>query len=289
MEEAVMRPSEREEYKKLLIGWNDRVAAVWDRYFVPAIAPIRKRLLDLAEVEPGDRILDVGTGTGGAALAAARRVGKEGGVVGIDTSTNMLKIARRNAARLGLTTVRFTLMDSASLEFEDGSFDAVVSSFGQPEAPWDFPAALLEWRRVLVPGGRFAHCGEGDSGDDPSVEDFERVFEKYRVRHPSAGLASTRRLRALAAKAAARVPGRGAFLLEAAGFTDVRRLTEPVEVAIPVQARLEPSMLWGKLDEYLAMSPQIRGKFRREVINALRPFTTMKGSVNFLLARRAKS
>ena len=284
-----MRPAEKEGYRKLLVGWNDRVAQVWDRYYVPAIAPIRERLLDLAEVKTGDRVLDVGTGPGGAALAAARRVGETGRVIGIDTSPNMLRIARKNAAKLGLSTVEFRLMDSASLEFDDSSFDAVVSSFGQPEAPWDLPQALREWRRVLVPGGRFCHVGEGDSEDDPSSERVQRVFEKYKVRTPGPELSATRRLRSLAAKEAATVPLRGVPLLEAAGFTRVRHFSETFEVTIPPRARLEPSIMWGMLDEYLAMSRNVREKFRREAIKAMQPFRTMKGEVSFFLALRPKS
>jgi len=285
-----MRHAEKEAYKRLLVEWNDRVAHVWDRYYVPAMFPIRDRLLDLAEVKSGDRVLDVGTGTGGAAFAAARRVGKTGRVVGVDSSPKMLKKARENAAKSGLSALEFRLMDSASVEFAQGSFDAVVSCFGQPETPWDVLTALVEWRRVLVPGGRFCHCTEADSGDDPSSEKFERVFEKvfekYKVRSPGPELSETRRLRSLASKEAKKAPVWDAHLLEVAGFTAARHSTETFEASIPAWAWLEPSVMWGRLDEYLAMSPHIREKFRREAIRAIRPFETTKVHVAFFSALR---
>src|SRR5207245_9846636 len=93
-----MRHAEKEAYKRLLVEWNDRVAHVWDRYYVPAMFPIRNRLLDLAEVKSGDRVLDVGTGTGGAAFAAGRRVGKTGRGVGVESSPNIAQNARESAA-----------------------------------------------------------------------------------------------------------------------------------------------------------------------------------------------
>src|SRR2546422_5525496 len=282
-----MRPSDKEADRTLLVEWNDRVAWIWARYYVAAAARIRERLLDVAEVKPGDSVLDVGTATGSAAIAAARRVGETGRVVGIDTSPKMVKKARESAAESGLITLEFHLMDSASLEFTDGSFDAVISCFGQPETPWDVPTALLEWRRVLVPGGRFVHCGEGDSGDDGSSERFQPVFEKYKVRNPGPKLSATRRLRSLASKEAKEAPLWGAHLLEASGFTAVRHFTETFEVTIPARAWLEPSLLWGMLDEYLAMSPHVREKFRREAIEAMRPFETTKVQVGFFVARRA--
>src|SRR3989442_1394504 len=285
-----MKPSEKEGSRRILVEWTDRVAQVWNRYFVPAMAPIRERLLDLAEVKSGDRVLDVGTGPGGAALAAARRVGETGRIVGVDTSPKMLKRARENAAKSGLPALEFRLMDSASLEFTDGSFDAVVSCFGQPETPWDVPTALKEWRRVLVPGGRFCHCTEGDSGGDPSSEKFEqvfeKVFEKYKVRSPRSHLSETRRLRSLASKEAKKAPVWGAHLLEAAGFTAVRHSTETFEATIPARAWLEPSVMWGRLDEYMAMSPHVREKFRRKAIEAIRPFETTKVHVAFFSALR---
>jgi len=282
-----LKTLEKERYKKLLVEWNDRIAGVWNRYYVPAIAPIRERLLDLAEVKRGDRVLDICTGTGGAALAAARRVGKPGHVVGVDTSPKMLKKARENATKTGLPTLEFRLMDAASLDFAEGSFDAVVSSFGQPEAPWDRPTALREARRVLVRGGRFCHCGEAESEDDQSLEWFPRMFAKYRVRNPGRKLSATRRLRSWAAKEEKKVPAWEAALLEAAGFNAVRHFTETFEVSIPARAWLEPSLMWGMLDEYLAMSPRVRDKFRREAIKAMSPFETTKARVGFFVARRA--
>src|SRR3989454_7157512 len=284
-----MKPSEKEGYRRLLVEWNDRVAQVWNRYFVPAMAPIRERLLDLAEVKSGDRVLDVGTGPGGAALAAARRVGETGRIVGVDTSPKMLKRARGNAAKSGLPALEFRLMDSASLEFTDGSFDAVISCFGQPETPWDVPTALQEWRRVLVPGGRFCHCGEADSGDERFAERFQQVFEKHKVRNPGPGLTATRRLRSLAAKEAKQAPRWEANLLETAGFAAVRHFTETFEVTIPASASLEPSLMWGMLDEYLAMPPRVQERFRHEAIKAMRPFQTREVSVAFFVARRATS
>src|SRR3989449_10011067 len=96
-----MRHAEKEAYKRLLVEWNDRVAHVWDRYYVPAMFPIRDRLLDLAEVKSGDRVLDVGTGTGRAAFAAARPRGKTGGVGRADSSPQMLKKGRGNRGTSG--------------------------------------------------------------------------------------------------------------------------------------------------------------------------------------------
>jgi len=284
-----MRPSDKEAYRTLLVEWNDRVAWIWARYYVAAAARIRERLLDVAEVKPGDSVLDVGTATGSAAIAAARRVGETGRVVGIDTSPKMVKKARESAAESGLITLEFHLMDSASLEFVDSSFDAVISCFGQPETPWDVPTALQEWRRVLVPGGRFCHCGEADSGDERFAERFQQVFEKHRVRNPGPGLSATRRLRSLAAKEAKQAPRWEANLLETAGFAAVRHFTETFEVTIPASASLEPSLMWGMLDEYLAMPPRVQERFRQEAIKAMRPFQTREVNVAFFVARRATS
>jgi ubiquinone/menaquinone biosynthesis C-methylase UbiE len=112
------------------------------------------RLLSLAAIDPDDRVLDVGTGTGIVPVAAARHLSGTGKVVGVDLSEGMLATARNRAADAGASDrIEFRRMDAEALDLPDCSFDVVVSLF----ALLHFPAplrALEEMRRVLRPGGR---------------------------------------------------------------------------------------------------------------------------------------
>jgi ubiquinone/menaquinone biosynthesis C-methylase UbiE len=126
-------------------------ADVYERDFVPALfgawAP---RLADAAALAPGNRVLDVGCGTGVAAREAARRVGAAGHVIGLDLNEGMLAVARRLAP-----DIEWRIGDALGLPFEDESFDAVLSQFVLMFVP-DRVAALREMWRVLVPRGRLA-------------------------------------------------------------------------------------------------------------------------------------
>jgi ubiquinone/menaquinone biosynthesis C-methylase UbiE len=115
------------------------------------IVPVAERLLDLADVPAGGRVLDVATGSGNAALAAAR-FGCE--VTGIDYVESLLERARERAAVERLP-VDFALGDVENIEYESGSFDAVVSVFGSMFAP-DHARAAGEMLRVTRPGGTVA-------------------------------------------------------------------------------------------------------------------------------------
>lgn len=109
-----------------------------------------ERLVALAGLEPGMRVLDAATGTGHAALAAASVVGPSGQVVGVDISPGML--ARARAAATGTTNVELIESDASRLpRFADGSFDRVLCSAGLLYLP--VQPALHEWRRLLEPGG----------------------------------------------------------------------------------------------------------------------------------------
>ena len=113
-------------------------------------------MLDMAEVGPDSRVLDVAAGAGGQSIAAAKRVGPSGYVLATDISSNILQFASETARQEGLGNVETRVMDGESLEeLEEESFDAVISRVGLIYFP-DQQKALTGMRRALKPGGRIA-------------------------------------------------------------------------------------------------------------------------------------
>ncbi|MBE8516172.1 class I SAM-dependent methyltransferase [Amycolatopsis sp. H6(2020)] len=111
-----------------------------------------RELVSRAEVETGDRVLDVGCGTGYLAGLAARAAGPAGSVLGVDASEPMIDFARRTT---GSAFCRFEVGTAQALPAGDGEFDVVLSSLMLHHIPdGDQPAVLAEMRRVLRPGGR---------------------------------------------------------------------------------------------------------------------------------------
>ena len=107
----------------------------------------------LGRLEPGKRVLDIGSGAGMDSLIAALMVGPEGSVTGIDMTPEMIEKARKGAAELGLTNVTFIEGEAETLPFGDSSFDVVISN-GVIDLIPDKDAVFGEIYRVLVPGGR---------------------------------------------------------------------------------------------------------------------------------------
>ena len=105
------------------------------------------------QLQRGQKVLDVATGTGAALVAAAQMVGPQGRVQAIDLAENMLDRAEHNLRMNGLNNADFHLMDATKLDFKSAYFDAVICSFGLFFLP-DMLGALKEWYRVLKPGGR---------------------------------------------------------------------------------------------------------------------------------------
>jgi SAM-dependent methyltransferase len=124
-------------------------ANAYETLFVPALfgqwAP---RLIDAAQIQPGQRVLDVACGTGILAREVALRIGSSGFVAGLDPGAGMLAVAERIAP-----TVEWRQGVAESLPFPDQSFDAVVCQFGLMFFA-DRRKALCEMLRVLIPGGR---------------------------------------------------------------------------------------------------------------------------------------
>ena len=194
--------------------WN-AAAPMWRKWSAridAAAAHISERLVELAEIGPDDRVLDVGAGQGEPALAAARCAGAKGKVVATDLSGEMLAYARERAAEAGLDNIEFVESDAASLSFPLGTFDAALSRWGiifeaDPEA------AAGRIRTFLKPGARMAISSWGPLERVPMCALPSRVFtEHVDVPAPAEGtpgpFARTTR-EALAS------------LLESGGFADV--------------------------------------------------------------------
>ena len=128
-------------------------AETYERYMVPALfAPAAEHLLAVARLQPGERVLDVGTGTGIVARLAAPNVAPTGTVTGLDASSDMLSVARAKALAEGLS-IEWHEGRAEALPYPDQRFDLVLSQFALMFFA-DRQTALAEMRRVLVPGGR---------------------------------------------------------------------------------------------------------------------------------------
>ena len=125
---------------------------VYDRDLVPAVfGPWAQVVVDFADLQSGERVLDVACGTGAVARVAAERVGERGTVVGVDLNPGMLAVARSLPAPGG-ATVEWRQADALELPFADQAFDAVLCQLGLQFFA-DRALALREMLRVLRPGG----------------------------------------------------------------------------------------------------------------------------------------
>ncbi len=129
----------------------------------------------LAQLEPGENVLDLGSGGGIDVLLSARRVGPTGRVYGVDMTAEMLALARENQARAGVTNVEFLEGRIEAVPLPDASVDVVLSNC-VINLSVDKPAVFAEAHRVLRAGGRLAVAdvvADQDPGDDAPVDDAE--------------------------------------------------------------------------------------------------------------------
>ncbi len=155
------RAKQQEQWNTAASGWQswaDLVDTAWGK--------ISERLVQLAEVRPGSRVLDVAAGYGEPALTAARQAGPDGRVVATDISAQMLAYGRERAAAARLDNIEFVLSDAVSLDFPPGSFDAALSRWGIIFEP-DAEATAARVRVFLKPGAKFAISSWGSPDDVP--------------------------------------------------------------------------------------------------------------------------
>ncbi|HEX2128793.1 MAG TPA: ubiquinone/menaquinone biosynthesis methyltransferase, partial [Solirubrobacterales bacterium] len=157
MSVAADKPPEQEAFAGQIRGMFDRIAGVYDLMNTAMTAGLhhrwRERAADRADLDPGDAALDVCCGTGDLAFELAKRVRREGRVIGSDFSERMLDLAREKAADRNVSQVRFEWADALDLPYGDESFDAVTVGFGVRNLA-DLELGIEEMTRVLKPGGR---------------------------------------------------------------------------------------------------------------------------------------
>ena len=156
-------------------GVYDKLAKVYDLIFGPTLHPGRIQAIQHMNIQPGERVLEVGVGTG----INLSLYPKQATVTGIDFSSSMLEKARERAARKGLRSMRLLQMDAADLKFADDSFDIVYAPYLISVVP-DPVKVACEMRRVCRPGGRIIFLNHFLS-PNPVLSRVERLISPMTI------------------------------------------------------------------------------------------------------------
>jgi phosphatidylethanolamine/phosphatidyl-N-methylethanolamine N-methyltransferase len=153
----------------------DKLAKVYDLTFGPTLHPGRLQAIQRMNIQPGERVLEVGVGTG----INLSLYPKQAMVTGIDFSVSMLEKARDRVARKGLRNMRLLQMDAADLKFSDDSFDIVYAPYLISVVP-DPVHVAREMRRVCRPGGRIIFLNHFLS-PNPLLSRAERMISPFTI------------------------------------------------------------------------------------------------------------
>ncbi len=134
----------------------------------------KKKTLDLLDIAPNHKVLDIGSGTADLSILAAERLGKGGFVIASDLNEPMLSIGKKKIETRGLKEVSVALANAERLPFRDQSFDAILTGFCMRNVS-DLKQALSEIYRLLKPGGRMA-CLDFST---PVFPPFRKMYDFY--------------------------------------------------------------------------------------------------------------
>jgi SAM-dependent methyltransferase len=204
---------EPEDYRRSSYDIWEAMAPGWERWraqLEESLTPVRDWLIRELAPQPGDTVLEVSAGAGDTGFAVAAIVGERGRLISTDFSPDMVEVARRRGAELGLQSVDYRVIDAERIELDADSVDGLLCQSGYMLMA-DPAAALSEARRVLRPGGRLALSVWGAPERNPWASIGGRILvERGHMPPPEPGapgifsMASEERTRGL---------------LEGAGFT----------------------------------------------------------------------
>ena len=253
-----------------------RAAGVYDT-IIPFFTRFGLGLVELANLRPGESVLDVGAGRGATLVPAAQRTGSSGRVVGVDLAEKMVRLLSTEVEQRGLTNVSVHRMDAEALALEPESFDVAISSFvlhllRRPDA------AAAGIHRVLRSNGRVA--ASAPTGAGPHWDFLFRLFQTY----------APRAVRTIP------MPFRADFdlvaLLESAGFDVARTVDEEHEfVFTDEQAWWEWSWSAGMRALFESLSPCDLAALRHEAFTEVAALRTSNGvtlhqTARYVVARK---
>ena len=179
---AGFRTNQREQWNVAAGGWRK-----WNDHIDSSAGFVSARLVELAGVAPGHRVLDVACGYGEPSLTAARAAGADGSVTATDLSAEMIAFGRERAAAAGADNIEFVESGVQDLAFPEHSFDAAVSRWGIIFDP-DGEGAAAKVRGFLRPGARFAIASWGTPDEVPFLSiPMRTAMQKLDVSPPPPG------------------------------------------------------------------------------------------------------
>ena len=230
------------------------------------------RLVECADLQLEDKVLDLATGTGMVALEAAKKVGSLGKVIGVDISSGLLAVARRKIDEAELNSnIILKLADVETLSFAENSFDCILCCSALSLFT-DIPNDLLLWRDFLVPEGKLGLCVFAETAFVHGVV-LQKVARRYGVNLTMNDLTGT--------------PAKCRSLLEAAGYKDIEITSEQYGSYITLESSASKS--WNTSFQHPHCSPLLNlpskelEQVRVEYINELKALVTEQGLWNDIM------